>query len=177
MNMMNKVLVQCVLFFLSLGLPVAAQAQDFWGGTAKGMSPSEVLRVVEGSHRVEDGGNLSGGGKELIRLDDFVLVDKSFSVGFFFENNMLTQVSLRLNPEVRYNTGLLIFNRLSEILRSKYGTELFSEKSDDSVLKSAEMNWVDGKTNISMLLVAVADKLALLTLNYQTRISEEAEKI
>ena len=64
------------------------QAQAHWRATTSGMSPSEVFKVVDGTHKVENSGTLGTKvkAKELLRIDDFRVVNESFKVLFYFSN-------------------------------------------------------------------------------------------
>ena len=156
------------------------QTQALWGATYSGMPPSEVLKVVDGAHKVENGSTLGTKvkAKELLRIDDFRVVNESFKVLFYFADFKLVQVTLALKKERTFDLSLLVFEGLTETLRSKYGEEI-SRKIDTSnpFLKKAETNWVSGRTNINLLLFAVGSSTATLNLNYQTRLSKEADKL
>ena len=160
-------------------ISVSAQAQTLWGSTSYGMSPAEVLKVVQGVHSVKNGSTLGTEqkAKELLRVDDYQVVNESFKIRFYFTKEKLVQVTLNLNKERNFDQTLFVFERLSDVLRAKYGKEI-SRKVDYSVfLNNAYANWVSDRTNINLLVTTVGDNPATLNLNYQIRLMKDADKL
>jgi len=174
---MKKPFLQSMFLIAILMISISAQAQSLWGETASGMKPSKVIEVVKGSRFIQDGSTLGTGAKELIRLDNFSLVNESFKVRFYFIDEKLVQVTLNLNDERLFSSTLLVFESLTDALRSKYGKEISSDIDSRSILKKAKANWVSGRTNINLFVVTVGDSPATLNLNYQTILSAEADKL
>lgn len=174
---MKKLYLQSMVLLSVLMISISAQAQSLWRETASGMNPSQIIEIVKGTHLIRDGSTLGDGAKELIRLDDFNLVNESFKVRFYFIDEKLTQVTLNLNEERSFSSALLVFDSLADALRSKYGKEISRNIDSRSILKKAEANWVSGSTNINLFVMTVGDSPAILNLNYQTRLSEEADKL
>jgi hypothetical protein len=154
-----------------------AIAQQLWDGTSYGMSKDDVLKVVPGARIINDGDSLAGGAKELIRAEHIKIVNELFNAKFFFFRNKLDQVTLSLRDKAPFHKFLIIFNSLTEALRSKYGSELAFKIDKISLLKRAEATWMVGKTNINVLAMTVGDHPAILNINYQIRISKDAEKL
>jgi hypothetical protein len=155
-----------------------AYPQSLWQGTAYGMSISDVQKTVPAARPTSDKPNtLHGGAVERLRIDEFLLVGKSFSVLFFFLEEKLVQVTLRLNGEFSYHTAMLVFDSLMDALRVRYGVELSKRISNDAHMPSANAEWQSGKTNINLFAMTVGRNPALLNLNYQTRIGKEADKL
>ena len=178
-NPMNKPFFQCFLLTVALiiSISVPAKAQSLWGDTTSGMNPSQVIEVVKGSRLAQDGDTLGTGARELIRLDDLNVVNELFDVRFYFLEQSLTQVTLGLNDERSFSSTLLVFDSLADALRSKYGKEMSESIDSRSILKKAEANWVTSRTNINLLVLSVGNSPAILNLNYQIRLSEEADKL
>ena len=162
---------------LILSISVPAEAQSLWGGTTSGMNPSQITEVVKGSRLIQDGDTLGSGARELIRFDDLSVVNESFKVQFYFLKQKLTQVTLSLNGERSFSSTLLVFDSLADALRLKYGKEISGSIDNRSILKKAEANWVNGRTNINLLVLTVGNSPAILNLNYQTRLSGESDKL
>lgn len=174
---MKKLYLQSMFLLAILVISTSAHAQSLWGETASGMNPSQIIAIVNGARLIPDGSTLGNGAKELIRLDDFRVVNESFKVRFYFFDEKLNQVTLNLNDERSFSSSLLVFDSLADALRSKYGKEISRDIDSRSVLKKAEANWVSGRTNINLFVMAVGDSPATLNLNYQTRLSAEADKL
>jgi len=162
-------------------IAVSAQAQTLWGPTSYGMSPTEVLRVVQGAHPVENGSTLGGKhkAKELLRIDDYEVVNESFKVRFYFSQNRLVQVTLSLNEERRFDLALIVFDELCDALRTKYGKEISKRVIHHSLISAtdAEAKWINGQTNIDLLVSGIGNTPAVFNLNYQVRLSKEANKL
>lgn len=84
---------------------------------------------------------------------------------------------MNLNDERSFSSSLLVFDSLADALRSKYGKEISRDVDSRSVLKKAEANWASGRTNINLFVITGGDSPATLNLNYQTRLSAEADKL
>jgi hypothetical protein len=172
-----KISLVVLITIVLISLGNCAIAQPLWDGTSYGMSKEEVLKVVPGARMVNDGDSLAGGAKELIRTENIKIVNELFNAKFFFLGNKLDQVTLTLRDKVPFHKVLIIFDSLTEALRSKYGAELNNKIDKISLLKKADATWMVGKTNINVLAIAVGDHPAILNINYQIRISKEAEKL
>lgn len=158
-------------------MAVPAQAQGLWGETSVGMSPEEVLNVTRNARRVKDGGTIGSGAKELLRVDDFEVVDKLFNVSFYFNAHKLEQVTLSLKDRRPFSSTVQTFNRLADVLRTKYGEEFSSKNSNDPVAKAVSISWISDRTEISLFAIAIGDMPAILTLTYSIGISKEADKL
>lgn len=180
---MNKTFLQSILLIVILMMSISTQAQPLWGETTVGMTPSEVIEMVEGSRLIQDGNTLETGAKELARLDDLRVVKELFKVRFYFINDNLTQVTLNLNDEKSFPLSLLVFQSLTNALNSKYGEAISRNIDGRSILQTAEANWISNGMNINLQLMAVGDSPTSLNLNYQLhlnsqkKLSTEAEKL
>lgn len=174
---MRKLHIKSMALLSMLVISISAQAQSLWRETTAGMSPPQIIKIVNESHRIQDGSILRTGAKELVRLDDFREANESFNVRFYFTDENLTQVTLNLNDKRSFPSSLLVFEALADSLRLKYGKEFSNKLDRQSVLKKAEANWVSGRTNINLLLISVGDSPAILNLNYQTKVSTKTEKL
>lgn len=170
---------------LALGLVAAfvllfssvSSAQALWRGTTYGMSVQEVRAIVPEAAPISESGRLKDGAQELLRVEDFELVDERFSGGFYFLSGKLTQVTLSLAKGKKHATASAAFNKLTEALRSKYGKEDNRKGSNNSLIKSMEAQWLSGRTNIELLLTTIGDGDASLKVVYQVRVGKEAEKL
>lgn len=172
---MRKLLI-VVLFVLAT--PGIAVAQALWGPTKVGMSPEEVVSAVKGAKRVAEGTHISKGGVELVRATNFKLVDANWTQRFYFRDGGLIQVTFSLDGEFSFSAATSIFKSLVEVLRARYGPELAMEVNEGGLLKTASADWIDGRTNIGLLAMAVgSSEDAMLNLVYQNRIAAEADKL
>jgi|GEM_PF-1281827 len=168
---MNKPFFQSILLIVILMMSISARAQALWGETTVGMTPSEVIKIVEGSHLIEDGSTLETGATELVRLDDLRVVKELFKARFYFIDDKLSQVTLSLNKERSFPLSLLVFQSLTDALSSKYGKVISRNIDSRSSLKIAKASWLSDGTHINLQLVAVDDAPTSFNLNYQLHLS------
>lgn len=174
---MNRLYFQGLVSILILMIAIPVQAQPLWGETTSGMSPSQVITAVKGSRLIQDGSSLAGElEKELVRLDDLSVVNESFKVRFYFFEDKLTQVTLNLNDEKSYSQALPVLDLLIDTLRSEYGKEVTRDVGNGPILEHSEATWVNGKTNISVIVLAVGDNSVVFNVNYQTGSLTDAEE-
>ena len=88
-----------------------------------------------------------------------------------FNNNKLVQVTLSLKNGNSFSSNQKIFERLSNILRTKYGKEL-SRNIDTSLGGMAISNWAIGRTNINLV-----NAPPTLNIIYQNVLAKEADKL
>lgn len=154
-----------------------AFAQPLWQSTVAGMSVEQVQAVVPGAASPRSSPEtLKGGATELLRLDDFDLVGRKFSISFFFVDTRLTQVTISLEKGQSFSSAMLSFDALVEALRAKYGQELTRE-AKRGVLNVSSATWLSGQTNINLFAMSVRETNAVLNLNYQIRLAQEAKKL
>lgn len=163
-------------FALLIYIPLQGHAQALWNGTTYGMSVSEVREKIPNVKNSEKVSKLHDGSVELLRLESVDIVGKTFDALFYFQADRLVQVTLKLTGQYTFHSGFLVFESLTEALTAKYGTEL-SRKVIRDTLNKADATWVSGRTNISMLLLNVGNTPAILNVNYQARISKDADKL
>jgi hypothetical protein len=163
-------------FFATLTFQSFALAQSLWGGTEYGMSPSQVRAQYPKSEFSETPGALHGGAKGLLMLPGIEIVNKKFTAIFYFKDEKLEQVVLSCEKQPNFDSAFLVFVALANALRSKYGQEISKDVRRD-LLNQANAVWLSGKTNISMIATGVADNAAVLNVNYQVRISKDADKL
>lgn len=170
---MNKPFLQSMLLIVILTMSISVQAQALWGETTVGMTPSEVIKMVKGSHLIQDGSTLETGAKELAQLDDLRVLKELYKVKFYFIDDKLTQVTLNLNKERSFSLNLLVFQSLTDALSSKYGKAISRKIDSLTRLKTADAQWVSDGTNINLQVTAVGDVPTSLNLNYQLNLDPE----
>lgn len=160
-----------------IALPVTVRAQVLWQKATYGMSPAEVAEAVPGSKPPTEPIKMSGS-VELLRLEDFALVSRSFDVRFLFKDQRLVQVmlSLKQTKSDSYHSYSAVFDSLTDSLRAKYGVELSKSRKEVGGFRMVQSEWISGKTGVGILLMDSYGALAL-NVNYDFRISKEAEKL
>lgn len=165
------------IFLIAIILCIGEEiyAQELWRGTIYGMSAEEVLRKVPEAKFKSGGSFIDNGAQEILRMGNIEIVGEIFYAAFYFLNNRLDQVSLVLDKKQPINLALIIFDTLTDVLRSKYGKELSLKIEKDS--SSAYAKWKSGKTNINLYVIGVGNNPASLSINYQVRLVKEADKL
>lgn len=167
-----------VLTFTTLSFSSFSFSQELLGGTEVGMTPSEVIRTTSGADLINGGSFLANGATELVRNRNYPLVGEDFTQGFYFLNNKLDQVTLTLKRERGFNDTLLVFESLVQALRAKYGGEINYSIKNVGVINKAEADWfTEAGVNINVSAMAVGGDDAYLNVNYQTRISEDVDRL
>ena len=139
------------------------------------MTTQDVLNAVQGAQLNESGGRLASGATARVFIPDFTIVNNSFEVRFYFLREALVQVTLHLNGDRPYGHAKVVFDSLVQVLRAKYGNEItYKERHNDRAIAS----WMTkDRVNVDLYLASLGDTKSVLNLNYQSRVSEEMEKI
>jgi hypothetical protein len=141
------------------------------------MAPEQVRKVVpEALPVVVDRGTLNSGAEELLRIDNYEIVNEKFAASFYFKDQKLVQVMLSLVNPGSFATTMGVFDALTEALRAKYGSEL-SRRISQSPFPTADATWLSGRTNIGITLMAATENFVRLNINYQVRVAREADKL
>jgi hypothetical protein len=168
--------------FLALcALPLCASGQALWQKTSYGMTLKQVQAVVPQAAVPKEPSHLNGNVLEHLRIENYAVVGKPFVVRFYFEADKLVQVMLEALKEDSLIEYSSTFDALAEVLRAKYGVERSKKNRDNSLSMIHESTWVDGKTDITLLLTSAGDTssgaFTLLNVVYSTNLSKEAERL
>ena len=153
-----------------------ASAQTLWLATRYGMTVNQVKSIVRNTSTPINPGELSDGARELLRVNNIKIVNKSFNGSFFFKSGKLTQVTLSIEQIDDFNDAILVFDSLTEVLRSKYGNEVSREIKRGPV-NSAGATWMAGRTNLVLSAFGIAGNPSSIDVVYQLRIAQEADKL
>ena len=154
-----------------------ASAQTLWRETTIGMSPAQVkARVPEATTVSGERGTLNDGEVELLRVEQFELLNEAFSASFFFKDKKLAQVTLTLREQMTFPSALRLFEALSEALTVRYGRAI-SSSITETPFKEASASWQSGRTNISVLAMSVVKGHLVFNVSYQIRLAAEARKL
>jgi hypothetical protein len=168
-----KKYVYSITVLIILLLASIVNAQSFWNGTEYGMTIEQVKSVIPNTVRPLKPGHLKDGSEELLRLENVIIVNKNFSASFFFKMGKLTQVMLSLERGHSFHSTMLVFDSLTEALRSKYGPEINRQIQKGII----DATWLSGRTNISVVAISAGENDAILHINYQVRVSAEADNL
>ncbi len=154
----------------------AASAQILWDGTRYGMTVEEVKTAVPAAIVPTRPDRLHNGAVELLRRDDVKILGHDFRASFFFLHNRLDEVMLSLKNPGRFGAAMLVFESLSDALRARYGREL-SRSVERHPLNRAQAAWIAGRTDIAMLVFAIGDNEAVLTITYGIRLAASKDTL
>lgn len=171
---------QFKLLFIGLALVLcsfSASAQVLWRAASYGMSVTQVAKAFPDAIEVTgDVRRLSSGAEALLIIENILLVDHSFQARFYFKNKKLEQVTLSLMETHPYQVTLGIFENLTNSLRMKYGKEA-SQNASRGMIELSEVTWLVGKTNIHLVVFSAGQSNSILNINYQARVSKDADKL
>lgn len=163
-----------VIIFSFSSLPCFGQA--LWKDSMYGMSEAQVLKVNPAAVKPIKSSRLGDGAQQLLEVSGIEVVKTKFTAKFYFKEDTLRQVMLGMDDGPSAGQAELIWDELFTILSSKYGKEL-NRKNQAGVLRIKNSTWVFGKTNISLLLMTVADGQPILNVVYQQRIAIDAGEL
>lgn len=164
------------MFFILALLVSQAHAQTLWGKSQYGMTAEQVKAVFPNAENPAKPSQLGNGAKALLSLPGVQIAGTTFRANFYFLSEKLVQVTLTSQDRGQFDTVLRTFETIEELLRAKYGREIQREVKRGT-LSQASATWMSGSTNVSVLAMGVAEHDAILNINYQLRISQEAEKL
>ena len=172
-----KTILRLLLVLTLLPLATAAHAEEpgLWHGTRYGMSPAQVKAAVPHLSVPAKPSRLADGAVELLRLDDVEIAQNRFAAAFYFKGNKLTQVTLTVSKR-NFDEAMIVFDDLTGALRSKYGKELTRTIERDK-LNRADAIWMNGRTNIDVIAMSVGEHEAVLNINYQVRVAQDADRL
>jgi hypothetical protein len=150
-----------------LTAPALADAQSLWGATEYGMSVQQVQAVVPHAETSSRDAPLYNGSEELLHVADVVLANEQFDAKFYFRAERLTNVVLSLQESYSFRGAVQVFDAITQALRARYGREHSREITEDTVLHSAEADWITGRTYVHLLFVARGEDPARGGIAYQ----------
>lgn len=166
---MKKLLAGILLLLL---LSNTAMAGSLWGPATAGMTMEEVMHAVDDAYRIEEGDRLATNAVEALRRDDVELAGKSFTQRFFFLDDQLSQVTMRLNDTRDFDAMLASVDALTEKMRAQYGDEVDSEMRGSGPMRQATVSWIDRNRRVSIFLMSMGEDDSLLNVNYQAYAGE-----
>jgi hypothetical protein len=155
----------------TLGLLLAGslRAQLLWPGTTAGMKVEEVQKMFPEAHAPETESILPAErGTELLELDQVLIADYPFKVGFFFKDGQLVMVALADSGEILMKD----FEKFRDLLRAKYGLEYSTTNSE-----TLQLTWKAVKTVILLTWVPHRRELATLSITYEAPIPKETDRL
>jgi len=155
--------------------PVSAHSQVLWQTAQFGMTVDGVLKAVPGSSKYDPapGDKLGDGALELVRGPTTQIANEDFLPEFFFQNGHLEQVTLSLQSVDTASNARLVFANLTTALRARYGQEISARPTAIGL----DSEWLSGKTNVTLILIAIGDTDPLLNIVYQVRLAGDASKL
>ena len=164
-----KTLFFIIVLSLAAGRFSSLQAQVLWNGTTYGMPKEAVIKQFPTAYSDTKG--------RLI-LDGLVIMNHKFQAIFLFDSDKLDMVTLRLADDLPFAAVHLVFDNLTDVLRSKYGEEL-SQHEEHASLRKVALVWSWKKTTIELKARAVdpSEEHGMLSVTYTTLLAQEAENL
>jgi hypothetical protein len=152
---------------LSVSIFGAAQASAHWQYTRWGMNPKQVATNSKGT--TSEGIGVPGDNVDGFQVGDigqYTSGNYKFRAAFYFQNNVLSIVSLKLN-DAGYDHCLA----LQHDLEGRYGKPY--DKIDSAIAMGMTWHDVAAKNFMSILIIG-SDASATCTLSYKPLTSESA---
>ena len=167
-------IVQCLIYMFFVLFHTVSLSQILWQNTEYGMSVDDVRKINNLAMPIELNvkSNLTDGSQKLLKINSIDIANHNFSVDFYFLQNKLTQVNLKLEDKLQEFEGFHLFRNIFLSLVSKYGKEI-SRKEHNSI-GVHEAVWVSGKTNIKLLLSWFGKSDAVIYIYYRADAMKDA---
>lgn len=123
-----------------------------WEELKFGMSPDEVISVVQHSTRVENNETTAKPVKELVRVNDYDLADLKFSMSFYFIENKLSNILLTRKIDENFDQALDIVKGVKSILSERYGQPNDSKIDNLLFVKESTTSWVSNGLSVSLVI-------------------------
>ncbi|MHA3097748.1 hypothetical protein [Acinetobacter brisouii] len=160
--------IQAIGFILCLVISTSAFSQIVWQKAAKGMTVSQVKKVVPNAEAFipTEGKTLGDGAVPLLELKNYEIKGIKFNALFFFKDSRLIQVTL---TPISSENHRVAYTLIVETLRSKYGKEVNTR----NMSIGQEKSWLTkDKTEITATFY-----LNEMSLIYSSREKDEMDKI
>lgn len=178
MKQQFKIFLLLLICFTAITSNAASNERvPLWGSTYYGMTVDDVLTNLPGAKRVITP-QLSPEEqaiKEVVKLDDVLILDEKFNVMLMFKDNMLKEVHLNWIPNtLKTNSDLPnLYSNLAWLLTIKYGQPFKSTRQEFSPpLTTWQAQWVKNMQNIDLY----ADKKSL-QIKYATQYLEDLRNL
>lgn len=159
-----KPLLLCVFLLLA----VTSHAQTLWQGTRAGMSLEEVKALFPSTTFEKE--------KNRLVLEKTEILERAFHVYFYFKGDKLNEVALGLKSAEPKLKAPDLFKRFTEVLRSKYGSELSKSVTPGSFI-AMQSKWLSEGTTIELELTNSINDTVRIGLSYKADIAKEADKL
>ena len=161
---------QSTVAVLVLGAIITAappsRAQEFWHGTARGMTVAQVLAATPGARELAYPGTVRTGTVELLMDPGVLLGGESFTAHFYFASGALQEVMLLLDGKRRYARLQPVYAELEKMFTTEYGAPASTRERSDSMLQSKSESWRSGRTEIGLAMLRGGDS-ANLNISYR----------
>lgn len=170
---MGRLLLRTLLPLALIMVALPASASQLWQDAEVGISPETVRGLYPGAE--ESNGNERGvHGVPALVLKGYKVSDRDFNVEFYFEDDALYKVILRLQ-EPQLGTKELP-NIYRDLLTSRYGEPL-SYYTEPDPLPLIKATWLDDRRDITLYWTLIRGERPSLSIIYSTRIADGAEKL
>lgn len=161
---------------------MSAVAQTLWHNTRAGMSVDQVRALVPEAQSVTNNSKENGlhvGSQlapELLHVENFSLLNHSFSASFYFLDNHLYQITLKDEDTQEIDKT---YDNLVVALNAKYGKALEFSRKDDALATTRKALWLCKRTSVKLLLMKIGsdDPHPLLNVFYKVDLANEVDKL
>jgi len=150
-----------------------AAATQLWQEAELGMDPNTIQGLYPEAE-ASNGNERGMHGTPQLVIKDYEVNNRDFNVEFFFDNDKLTKVILRLQKADLESKELPKI--YEDLLESRYGEPLSYYKEGEP-LPLIKATWLDGARNITLYWARIRQTDITMSIIYSTRVSREADKL
>ncbi|SDU15833.1 hypothetical protein SAMN05216210_2114 [Halopseudomonas salegens] len=138
------------------------------------MTPVQIQQLFPGAQPPGIQGSLYGGAKELLAVPDVEIAGNTFVASFFFKDNGLTQVMLKLTGEETTDGMERAYVSLYGAFRAKYCDEELTTMNT-AFMRTMTTEWLPEGRRVILRYFECRDCISDLSIVYQVRLPSREE--
>lgn len=148
---MKKVL-KVLIFITLLFVTRLIYAVLAWEDVNFGMSPDEVISIVQHSIKVRNSDTTTNPVKERVRVNDYNLGGFEFILGFYFVKDKLSNVLLTKKADEKHEKSTAVIKQVESILTKRYGQPMDRKTSNILFVTESVTKWQHNDLNVSLVV-------------------------
>ena len=170
-------LTMCLAISL-LYIPAFANSQELlWDDARTGMTVDEVRNLYPNAVLLEKPGMFNNGMKELLNIEGLQISNIPLTIRFLFLDKQLRRVMLTVDTESDYSEFDTYVDRLSGLLRVKYGVPFEDTDKIDHTTRTVSHSWKPNERNITLSGFYIDRVISLISIIYHYELEKELNKL
>lgn len=138
---------------------------NLWTNLKQGMSLAEVRQKVPEA-KPGDNASLSSGARGLLRIENVAIAGTNFTAQFYFSADKFIRVNLSGSMSETNENNIKTFEKILEIFKPIYGTELSRELNNEKIGLSGNAEWKIDAGKVWISILPITDTTSMLNLGY-----------